>query len=351
MQFFRYEAVTAKCRGLFGKMIKPSQYEDLLRCNSVAAIAEYLSDKTDYAEILHEINVSDVHRGQLEFSLNKQLFNEYVKLFTFTTGPERAFIGFMMTKYEFDYILEAFRSISSKHEQKFFNVPIFLTEHSHIDFTKLYAATCNEDIFEAIEHTGYRRIIDHLMDEDGGLTYTKIETALFENYYSNLYYKYTEGFDEHTRKLLRELIGVQADLINIMRIMRLKRNFDALPEDIIPMLIPVGAKLRPADIRALINIAAHDEMMSYIEGMYYGRKLPLGDYPTINEYMDNFLNRYYRKKMRVERNRFDIPFCYLYIKETEVKNLITIIEGVRYALPYDQIRRYLVGVGDEAEVG
>ena len=38
------------------------------------------------------------------------------------------------------------------------------------------------------------------------------------------------------------------------------------------------------------------------------------------------------------------------IRETELRNIITIIEGLRYALEPQEIRKYLIGFEEEKEV-
>jgi V/A-type H+-transporting ATPase subunit C len=43
-----------------------------------------------------------------------------------------------------------------------------------------------------------------------------------------------------------------------------------------------------------------------------------------------------------------VALSYLYLKETDIKNIIMIIEGVRYALPTREIASFLIGYGGGA---
>jgi V/A-type H+-transporting ATPase subunit C len=38
-----------------------------------------------------------------------------------------------------------------------------------------------------------------------------------------------------------------------------------------------------------------------------------------------------------------VALSYLYLKETDIKNIIMIIEGVRYSLPAQKIASFLIG--------
>ena len=67
-------AIMTKCRAIYGNMLSPAQYDELLRKQSVQEIAAFLKEKTSYAPALAGVQESTVHRGQLESLLHKDAF-------------------------------------------------------------------------------------------------------------------------------------------------------------------------------------------------------------------------------------------------------------------------------------
>ena len=56
--------------------------------------------------------------------------------------------------------------------------------------------------------------------------------------------------------------------------------------------------------------------------------------------------RWHLKKLRFSTNPSVVLFCYIFLAENELTNIVHIIEGVRYGLAPDDIATLLVGVGD-----
>lgn len=87
MQPFKYEAVIAKCRCLYGKLLKSEDYENLLKSTSIADIAVYLRDRTAYAEFFGESsNLKTINRSKLEYYIKKALINDFIKIYRFISS-------------------------------------------------------------------------------------------------------------------------------------------------------------------------------------------------------------------------------------------------------------------------
>ena len=48
------------------------------------------------------------------------------------------------------------------------------------------------------------------------------------------------------------------------------------------------------------------------------------------------------KIIKQSRQSFAILAAYLYVLENEIKNIVSIVEGIRYQLPPEEIRKYIV---------
>ena len=67
-------AVISKARAMYGQMLSPAQYDDLLRKQNVQEISAYLREKTPYRAALEGVQDSTIHRRQLENLLHRTSF-------------------------------------------------------------------------------------------------------------------------------------------------------------------------------------------------------------------------------------------------------------------------------------
>lgn len=342
MHPYKYEAAAAKCRSLIGSMIKPDQYNTLLECKSVAAVAQYLCDYTSYGQTLAGTNISGIHRGQLEFLLNRELYNSFVKFYTFMNAEERSYIGYMISRFEFEYLLSAFRIINTNHEHIFHDVPVFMASHSRIDFNKLYAATDNNGILSSLENTEYYSSLASLLESDEKVDYSRFERNLYNKYFRTLKEKYAAVLDVKSRAAAENVIGTQVDLINLVRITRMKMNFSYSSDDIVPYIIPIFHRLREPEIRTMLSLNG-EAYFDYIKDLHYGRKLDIRKYPSVSDYARIFLYMFHRRLLAAYSAGFEVVLGYLFLKQNEINNLTTITEGIRYGIDRTQLRGYLVG--------
>jgi V/A-type H+-transporting ATPase subunit C len=77
----------------------------------------------------------------------------------------------------------------------------------------------------------------------------------------------------------------------------------------------------------------------------YGFLFPRGREREWEGIRDDYFYAMHRRNLRAHGGDIGVALSYLYMKKTDIKNIITIIEGVRYALPTRDIAGFLVGYG------
>lgn len=73
-------ALCAKAKAMYGYRIGEEGYSDLCRKQTLGEMVTYLKSQTKYNEVLQDINVRNVHRRQLEASLNKEYFERCARI-------------------------------------------------------------------------------------------------------------------------------------------------------------------------------------------------------------------------------------------------------------------------------
>ena len=74
MSSFSSNAILAKARSMYSRRLTQQNYDELLKRRSINDLVAYLKSETAYSGILADLKEVNVHRGQLETLLNKEIF-------------------------------------------------------------------------------------------------------------------------------------------------------------------------------------------------------------------------------------------------------------------------------------
>lgn len=102
----RANAIAAKVRSLHGEQLDERDYAELLSRRNVPEIAAYLKNETHYKYALRDVRENNVHRGQLEDLLRKDVFREVIKLYRYADRKEAAYYHLYIEENEIKVILE-----------------------------------------------------------------------------------------------------------------------------------------------------------------------------------------------------------------------------------------------------
>lgn len=118
-------AVISKARAMYGQMLSPAQYDDLLRKQNVQEISAYLREKTPYRAALEGVQDSTIHRRQLENLLHRDLFYQYVRLAKYVREKDSIY-QYIVMDLEIELILSSLRNIISDEQEDFVASPAHL---------------------------------------------------------------------------------------------------------------------------------------------------------------------------------------------------------------------------------
>jgi V/A-type H+-transporting ATPase subunit C len=231
MPLFKYEAVIAKCKCLYGKLLTTKDFENLLNLKTLADIATYLHDKTAYAEFFSESsNPKNINRSKLEYYIRKSLIEDFVKIYRFLSGREHYFVNMLLAKYELEYLLKIWRYFvwlktennSITDDEYLLDIGILEIQmiytiyeyDSKIDLEVLKTVSNIEQFLEVMRETDFYHIFEKHMDEDITKNYNSLEIAIYNEYYKMLYDS-SRIFDKKKKKKIQSLIEADIDLINL----------------------------------------------------------------------------------------------------------------------------------------
>lgn len=337
----RHGAVSAKARAMYGRRLEQKDYLELLKCPGINEILVYLKGHPGYVKALAGLNERMVHRGQLEAHLRKNLFEECMRLFSFSQPEDRRVIRLIVLKSELDEAVNMVMGVKTgRSEEVFFNIPEHIAESSVFDFKGLYDSPTDEKILMELPKLGlgvedYSKVIKNF-------DLVEFQNFIYSRYYSLLFETAASSRDD--RKLRSEDAGTQIDIQNMIKIYRLKKYYDMGPEEIKKFVMPFCYKLKNKDIDSFINAVDSNELEKLYSQSKYSRYFNGEQINYIEDIYDLYLYKFGKSVMRSGRASVLVPVAYLYLKDVEVRNLIAVIEGKRYGDTDETIRKRLTGV-------
>ena len=238
-------AVISKARAMYGQMLSPAQYDDLLRKQNVQEISAYLREKTPYRAALEGVQDSTIHRRQLENLLHRDLFYQYVRLAKYVREKDSIY-QYIVMDLEIELILSSLRNIISDEQEDFVaSLPTFMQPYASFNILGLAGARSLDEVIEAVAGTAYEPVLRRCQKQyppDGNtLRYTRYELALRTCYFSTLLERAKRETRGRASAELRELITMRAELMNLNTIYRMKTYFQADADRIRVTMLPSTA--------------------------------------------------------------------------------------------------------------
>lgn len=335
--------VLSKARAMYGRRLTEQNYKELLACQSVGEVATYLKSRTVYKKALAGVNEYTIHRGQLEAHLKQKLFDDFASLCRYEISVGEHFSEYFIIRSEIDQILHSLILLSAgKPEEYLFSMPMFLSRHARIDLNALTRIKSFDDLLAALNHTPYRDLLESFRPVGGlPLNYTGIENALYTYLYSSVFKiidRYTKG---QNAEQLREIFNTYLDLLNYSRIIRLKTSYQGEPDFIRSALLPFG-DLRKNVLDQMIAAPTEQEINAVWERTSLGKKSQRVAYADLDELPNRVKYFICRYDIHFSTHPSVVLMAYSFILQTEITDIITIVEGVRYHLPPDEIEKMLV---------
>ena len=311
-------AILAKIRAILGKRLTEADYAQMARKSDVGEVAALLKENPSYAIALRNVDENAVHRGQLEGLLKKDLFYKYSALRRYDFSG-RDFYDFVITEKEIDEIIRRI---------------ILLQSGENTDFVV--------DLPSYMPHTPYPAILRGLGREDiREVNVMDCEYALYSYYYQKLHETIRRQFGGETRNQLLDAVDTEIELLNVQNLFRLKLYFHFDEPRIRQYLYPYSHRYRKSQIDALLAAGNFQEMYRVLAPDADDKdQVPEED--GIEPYTSRLRYRLERRMLRFTTKAPVAMYTFLSLRRIEVQNIITVIEGVRYHMPQEEIMKMLI---------
>ena len=339
-------AVLALSRAFYGKRLSKEQYDALLACRNSNEIASCLKANTEYAKELSDSELSDFPPRTLEDLVQKFRFSRFGALCRYELATGDEFYKYFIIKTEVEQILRCTLLMFSKKTQSYLlQVHPFVDKHLSIDLFALGRANSFEEIAQTLDKTDYGRLYRRCL-ENPMKSYLTFEIAF------NAY------FEQEFRKLVKKcgskgereaVTEVAARSLDCKKLSAFWRALKYYPQNIAALVSALSAPggitlLSESTLKKLAECRKVEDFMAVLEKTPY--KSASKNDADLEKELAVFLHSFCKKEIRFSSYPPVVMLCYLLLSQDETTNLVRIIEGCKYGVPAQEVRKNLIGIDD-----
>lgn len=339
-----YSAVAAKLKAMHARFLTHEDFEELLSKKNVKDICIYLKATDAYGETFADTDVNNIHRGQMEITVRNEMYEEYVRLYNFIDRSGRGILNFWFMRQEIDFLKRMIRHLYTHEsvtddEVELGRFEAFFNTHTRIKRDLILNATSLSDCIAACAETPYSKTLARAENLEADFFTTGMMLDGF--YYDALWRAINRSAAPKQRELFKQLIGSKIDMLNLMWIYRGKKYFSFSNELIFPYLLPVRHRLSADDISALVGAETVDKFLELVSHTHYAVLFENLGERFVEENYYKLLGKAAKTIFANHTQSLAAVYAYLYLKEMELQRITTIVEGVRYGLNTDAIRKHV----------
>lgn len=337
-------SVIAKARAVYGRTLTAEDYTQMTSKETVSDVCAYLKQTERFGASLSSVNPQTVHRGQLEQLLKRSVFDIFEKFHRFDFTESKGYFKYIVQKLEIEQILAALQCVMCGSSDDFIAaLPMFLTKYANVDLAGLGMAKNLTDAAEILRGTVYEKAVyPQLMTaaDHGELNIVDIERRLYSQYYMSMLRDAENKYKGAEKKELKRIILRCIDMENVVTLYRnsviFKRDKGSAKSALIPFKYRLSAEVieRLASQNDVDKIAGELGLIGY----KLGAETPY----TVEQLTERISLDNLKKTLRLSQSASVVYFALIELLTVELKNVNTLIEGVRYRLDGSAILDMLV---------
>lgn len=341
---FSSNSVVAKARAVFGRSLTYEDYALLTAKESVADVCAYLKQTPRYGKALAAVNPLTVHRGQLEAVLRRSVFDIFESFHRFDHTESKGFFKYIVTRLEIEQILAALQSVSSGTSDDYIAaLPMFLTERSQTDLAALGTAKSYAEAAALLEGTVFFKALREPLQkaaQTGVISVNDCERRLYTQYYMRMLKSVEHDYKGAEKKELKRAVLRSIDMENVVSVFRYARFFGADAESVRSMLLPFKYRLSAETIERLAAQKDIEKIAAELNAIGYRPDAGIPD--TVELLTERISLDSLRKTLRLSQSSAAVYFALTECLDAELRNIKTLVEGIRYGLDGSVILDMLV---------
>lgn len=326
----KYPSINAKLKGMYAKRLKNDDLQDLAKQNNLKSAVAILKNKSSSLKVLSE----DADREEIEKVLNGEIIYDIEKIVKYLDKNDTQIFNLLISKYEIRCIKRAIKLLYSKNEYDE-NIKIW-TNTIFTDLKGLESIKSIDEFLKIINNTKYKKMLKkYFVNKDTEYSIFEIENELDKMYLKSIYNS------AGNNKNLKKMIGAKIDFTNILWIYRMKKYYNFSEDKIEKSIIDINYALKKNQILLLVKAKNIEELNEILKKTVYSN-IATDDIYELECNMKKYLHGLYIKNFKSNLLSINCIYSYLNLVELENKDIISIIEAVRYGIDKEKLLKKLI---------
>ncbi|MBP7236412.1 MAG: V-type ATPase subunit [Petrotogaceae bacterium] len=341
----KYPFLMAKSRALISNLLSRKDYENMMQLSSVDDVFSYLKNKTHYGNTLSKTNFNSVHRKDLELLLKKTICLDLENLYFYIPEKAKEFLRCVIDRYELENIKIIFGWLHSKRFPLEKEVILFPVFHKNYELSALVKNESFDAVMNFLKKTPYYIVIKAVYENYLKTKKLFILTNALDIWYYTRLFKLIKNLGKYA-DFLKKVFFMQCEFLDISSIYRCRFLFGLSVNETKNFLLPIKEVSDIPDIHILLNMTNEKEFFDFLtehDSSRYSIKTRNDLFAqNIDRADERILLAYAKKTLKNLNNGFDVFSAYIYLREYEYRDLVTVIESVRYGIEPQKAVRYLI---------
>ena len=327
----KYPNINAKLKGMYAKRITKEDLNDVIKQNQLRNVFILLKNKNEIFKNADE----NIDRLEIESMLDKSQIEDIKKILKLLNNKDKEIFELFLLQYEIKCVKSMFRKLFTNDKTADIivqNVKMWTIELFE-DIKGIETVQNFDEFFSAIKRMKYSKILEKY-EEQENINIFEVENEIDRIYFETLYEKVKQNAN------LKQIVGSEIDLLNILWIYRIKKYYKFEKEELEKIIIKVNYKLKSSTIKKLIQINNYEEMKQILDLTPY-KKIFIQE-SDIEANIDKYLYSINKKIFEEDQMTIAYIFAYVNLIDYENNDIINTIEGIRYNLEKNEILKRLV---------
>ncbi|MFA5570110.1 MAG: V-type ATPase subunit [Sphaerochaetaceae bacterium] len=349
----RYAFINAKLRSRIGGMLDEHQLESLLQSQSLEELFHHCQGSV-YEQLGPLFNeTGDIER--LESWLFSRTVDLHKEVASLIEGSHALVVSALNRKLEVENLKGVLRLwFSNRIKGMNIDYRYGYLYHKHIVSDIDWAAVINaedvDSLKETLAHTPYADDMNEMKKEDltsEGMFF--LETAL-DRRWMLLLRDVVTHLPKKDRLLVEEVLNRDADLKNIINLVRFGYVYNVEAAKLRSLMLPGGRLLKTEEFEEFVQAPVEKRSLVHLVGKLFidlAKELTSLTNPTAEEqastveaYLFRVRKKSYQKMLRGYPFNFGIIFAYFFLEERQNTMIRTIINGIHYGWKSEKLREF-----------
>ena len=339
-----FPGLMAKVKALNSKILTKEQVQKLFSAPTLQDLFRQLQEDSKLDSSFSK-KTSDFHRRDVEIMLRKKIMTDFYNIFFYLPADGKKFFKFMERRFEIENIKYVFRQLHSSKPESISEDKLFPLKHFQIDPKEFSRVKNIDDLLKLLKETPYYPSIQSVYNNYKKENCIKILLNALDLWYFMSMKSLLKGLPIYGSGL-KKIFYVQIDLTNIEWIYRSRILFNLDSHETLNYIIPVEGKLTKDFISKLSSSKNLEEFLDNLKVSPYGEHFKKVDKDNFSYVLQRISYRILAEhaKMLLAKtdNGLDVLGGYIYIREYEYMDIVSIIESKRYSIPKEKARDFLV---------